>query len=143
MERDRIAWLFCMLGTNDSQRFDSPTGPRLVTTEETLRNLGELRARTLASDASRWVWVTPTPIDETLVAAFPYFRQARIFWTNADIAELSDWLRATDDIVIETASALASAGPQPFVDDGLHPSLATQEALAARVIASLAETTPQ
>ena len=75
--------------------------------------------------------------------AFPCFRQARISWTNADIAELSDWLRATDDIVIDTAPAVASAEPQPFVDDGLHPSLATQEALAACVIASLVETTPQ
>jgi acyl-CoA thioesterase-1 len=142
IRRQAADWLFCMLGTNDAQRFDPPTGPRLVTANETFRNLRELRARTLTSEAARWVWVTPTPIDEELVATFPYFGQAKISWTNADITELSDWIRTTDDLVIDSAPAIATAGARPFDDDGLHPSLATQEALTAQLIASLAQTTP-
>ena len=141
--------LFCMLGANDAQRFgthnvdpqhgDTGAGPRLVTAAETHRNLRELRARALPNAASCWVWVTPTPVNEALVAAFPFFRTAGISWANADIAETSASLIATDDLVIDSAPVVTAASAEPLLEDGVHPRLATQEALAARVVAALAK----
>jgi acyl-CoA thioesterase-1 len=130
-------WVFCMLGTNDLQRFGSPDGPRLVSESETLRNLRELRARAeLAADA-RWVWLTPTPVDDAAIDAFPFFGGAGIYWRNKDVQELSAALPTAGDSLIQTASA--AGAPDAFLDDGVHPSLATQQRLASLVLAALAE----
>jgi acyl-CoA thioesterase-1 len=141
IRRQSADWVFCMLGSNDSQRFDSADGPQLVTRAETLRNLRELRARSLPDETSRWVWVTPTPVDESLVADFTFFRIAGITWTNADLSDLSKaFSELTDDLVIDSAPAVAATGGDPaFIEDGVHPSIATQAALASRVLAALGE----
>lgn len=141
IRRHSADWIFCMLGSNDSQRLGTVDGPLLVSRSETLRNLAELRARALPVDTSRWVWVTPTPVDEALVAAFPFFRSSGLVWTNIDIAELSAKLPVSDDPVIDSAPALTAAGDDAFTEDGLHPSITTHEALASRVLAALAEGT--
>ncbi|WP_327287947.1 SGNH/GDSL hydrolase family protein [Streptomyces sp. NBC_01198] len=141
IRRQSADWMFCMLGNNDSQQLDTAGGKLLVSRSETLRNLTLLRARALPADTSRWVWLTPTPVDEARVATFPFFRSAGITWTNADIAELSATLLADDDPVIDSAPAVTSAGADAFTDDGLHLGITTHEALAAHVLAELAEGT--
>ena len=143
IRRQAADWMFCMLGTNDSQRFAGPSGPSLVSRPETLRNLTALRALALPAESSHWIWLTPMPVDETLIAGFPYFRGSGITWTNADIAELSSALRDLDDPVIDSSPAVTLAGAHAFTEDGLHPSIATHEALAARVVAALTERTPR
>jgi acyl-CoA thioesterase-1 len=135
LRRQAGDWVFCMLGSNDAQRFGTPDGPRLVSPTETLRNLRELRAQAHLGEHARWVWVAPTPLDEALVAQFPFFRAAAITWTNRDVAELTAALRNLEDLMIDTADA--TTGADPFLDDGLHPSLATQKAIAARTLASI------
>ncbi len=137
IRRQAADWVFCMLGSNDSQRFGSPDGPQLVTRAETLRNLRELRARSLPGENSRWVWVTPTPVEESLVIAFPFFHAAGITWTNADLTDLSVAYSQMDDRVVDSAPAVAAAGDHAFIEDGVHPSLATQTALASLVLAAL------
>lgn len=129
-------WVFCMLGTNDAQRFGSADGARLVSEAETARNLREIRAQARLGDGARWVWVTPTPVEETLVARFPFFRGAGITWSNHDLAAPAAELSASGDQVIDSASAVAP--PDAFLDDGLHPSVATHQRIAARVLAALA-----
>jgi acyl-CoA thioesterase-1 len=129
-------WVFCMLGTNDMRRFDSPDGPRLVSQTETLRNLRELRTQARLDDKAHWVWLAPTTVDEAVAAQFPYFRSAGITWTNRDVSELSEALKQTTDLVVETASAAALPGA--FLDDGVHPSLRAQKALTASTLAALA-----
>ncbi|MCX5065973.1 GDSL-type esterase/lipase family protein [Micromonospora lupini] len=141
IRRQSADWMFCMLGSNDSQRLDAADGPLLVSRSETLRNLAQLRARALPVAESRWLWLTPTPVDETRVAAFPFFRGAGITWTNADITDLSAALLDSDDVVIDSAPAVTTAGADAFTDDGLHPSTTTHEALAARVLSALARGT--
>lgn len=136
-------WLFCMLGNNDSQRLSTSDASRLVSRSETVRNLAELRARALPSDSSHWVWLTPTPVDEGRLAAFPFFRAAGITWSSADIAELSAAIPAGHDPVIDSAPAVAAAGAHAFIEDGVHPSITTHEALAARVVVNLTEDPPR
>lgn len=138
VRRQEADWIFCMLGNNDAQRFGSPDGARLVTRDETARNLREIRNRSL-DDQGEWVWVVPTPVDEARVAAFPFFGAAGITWTNADAAYLADLYSEMDDLVIATSEAVVETGEQAFMDDGVHPTLATHARIAASVLAALAE----
>jgi acyl-CoA thioesterase-1 len=59
LRRQRPDWLFCLLGTNDVQRFGSATGPRLVSQTETMRNLHQLRDLSQLPESSAWVWLAP------------------------------------------------------------------------------------
>ncbi|RVW08272.1 SGNH/GDSL hydrolase family protein [Prescottella agglutinans] len=137
IRRQTADWMFCMLGGNDSQRLGSADGPQLVTRQETLRNLTELRAQAFPDDSSRWIWVTPTPVDETLVAAFPFFRDAGISWTNADLSSLAAAILAMPGLAVDSTPAVSDR--HGFTEDGLHLSIATQEALTARILGALSE----
>lgn len=138
IRRQTPDWAFCMLGANDSQRFDTLDGPLMVSRPETLRNLDELRARAHRGQDTHWIWLTPTPVDEALVATFPFFQMSGITWSNADIAELSATLLERDGVVIDSTAAVTIAEPHAFTEDGLHPSITTHEALAARLLDQLA-----
>ena len=131
-------WVFCMLGTNDSQRLAAPDGPLLVSPEETRRNLTQLRARALPNNTGSWVWLTPTPIDEARVARFPFFAGSGIGWNNADLDELTRTLPTGNDLVVTTSTAFSDTTSDALADDGLHPSAAIQEALATQVLGVLA-----
>ena len=132
-------WVFCMLGANDSQRLDAPEGPLLVSPEETRRNLAELRARAAPDRNLAWVWLTPAPIDEERVARFPFFAGSGIGWRKDDLDRLARDLPTGDDRVVDSRTAIVADDPDALDEDGLHPSPTAQEALAARVLAALAE----
>ncbi|RNL62595.1 hypothetical protein EFK50_12595 [Nocardioides marmoriginsengisoli] len=128
-------WTFCMLGSNDLQRFDGADGPRLVRNEETVRNLTELRRRQ-PSGGTTWVWVTPTRVDEAAVARFPFFGAAGISWSNADVDDLAASIGGLGDLRIDTAAV--TYGPGAFIEDGVHPSVETQKRLVVAVLAGIA-----
>jgi acyl-CoA thioesterase-1 len=141
LRRHSPDWVFCMLGSNDSQRFDGPDGPLLVSRDETLRNLTELRRLGVPAHGLNWVWITPTPVDEAVVGSFPYFRSAGISWANTDLAALGRAILRFSDRTVDSAAAVDVNSPDAFIEDGVHPSVASQEALAARVLTHLAEGT--
>ncbi|WP_426516861.1 SGNH/GDSL hydrolase family protein [Diaminobutyricibacter sp. McL0618] len=132
-------WVFCMLGGNDAQRFGGAAGTRLVSTAETVRNLRALRDLAQA-DGAKWVWLTPTPVDEELIAQFRWFQFAGITWTNADARALADELSKLGGPVIDTFDAEPVA--EPFLDDGVHPSLSAQESIAVLVLTALSSALP-
>lgn len=137
IQRHEPDWLFCMLGANDSQRFNAPNGPLLVSSAETRRNLYELRTRALPNDDAKWVWLTPTPVDEERVARFPFFTSAGIGWKNEDLDQLSQELPSRNDVVIDSSTAVRLDDSSSLSDDGLHPSVATHETLATKVLEEL------
>lgn len=137
IRRQAADWTFCMLGGNDAQRLGASDDTLLVSRPETLRNLAQLRAR--AGTDGRWIWLTPTPVDESRIAAYPFFRSSGISWTNADLKELATALSHMADPVIDSSAAVTHVGPHAFAEDGLHPSLATHEALAAQVLEALTD----
>lgn len=130
---DRV---FCMLGANDARRFGAD-GPRLVSAEETTRNLRVLRTDAAFAGAA-WTWVVPTAVDEAAVAAFPYFGGAGLAWTNRDVRETAaaiGGLAASGDLVVDPAEAPDGIA---LGDDGVHPDPAGQLALAELVLLRLA-----
>ncbi|MFB6611358.1 SGNH/GDSL hydrolase family protein [Agromyces sp. NPDC056379] len=138
LRRGQAEVVFCMLGANDARRFPGAEGDRLVSAAETTRNLRLIRRGAASVPGARWVWIAPTPIDERRIAAHPYLGGVGLAWTGADVRATAAFLHETagsDDLVIDPADA---AGPMPLLDDGLHPQLDAQVALAAHVLEQLA-----
>lgn len=131
-------WVVCQLGANDAQRIGGVGGPRLVGLSETERNLRILRSR--ASRTAQWIWLTPTTVDEARIATFEPFRRIGIAWTRADIADTSTVLHDLADLTIDVENDTIPDGEDPLLlDDGVHATLAGQQAVAASFVAALAE----
>ncbi|MEV0029551.1 GDSL-type esterase/lipase family protein [Nocardia sp. NPDC050793] len=127
-------WVLCQLGANDAQRLGRD-GERVVSAEETVRNFDLLRGR---APQARWVWLTPTDMDEKLLAEFPPFLAAGISWRAADHAATAAALLERPEVVIDTIPATR---PTPdrrlFEPDGVHLTLAGQVAVARVAVAEL------
>ncbi|MFF0431104.1 SGNH/GDSL hydrolase family protein [Streptomyces sp. NPDC004327] len=125
---DRV---LCLLGTNDVQR---PGGGQttLVSAAETCRNLLALRELTSA----RWLWLTPTPVDEARIAAFEPFRRAGLSWADKDVDAIANFLLSCPDPVVDTRPAATGR----HLDDGVHLTLDGQREIAAAVVRALAAT---
>jgi lysophospholipase L1-like esterase len=131
----RPDWVLCMLGGNDAQRLGSTAGPTLVSLAETERNLRALRDLAIQRTAARWVWLTPTTVDETRVAAYQPFQRAGLTWANRDIDAIGKILNGQPDLTLDTRPVMArQAAGQFHLDDGLHLSLAGQQALAIALV---------
>jgi acyl-CoA thioesterase-1 len=134
----RPDWVLCMLGGNDAQRLGSTDGPTLVSLTETERNLRALHDLAIQHTGARWVWLTPTTVDETRVAAYQPFQRAGITWTNSDINAIGQILTAHPEPTLDTRPILAPQTADQFhLDDGLHLSLAGQQAVAAALVHTL------
>jgi hypothetical protein len=79
-------------------------------------------------------------VDEELIAQFRWFQFAGITWTNADARALADELPNLGGPVIDTFDAEPVA--EPFLDDGVHPSLSAQESIAVLVLTALRPALP-
>jgi acyl-CoA thioesterase-1 len=136
----RPDWVLCQLGANDAQRLGGARSPRLVSALETERNLLLLRDRGIELTAARWVWLTPIAIDESRAAAFPHFQRAQIAWVSADMEETA---RLVSGLQEPTVDAISITTPTPnaaiHLDDGVHLTIVGQKAVAAAVVATLAQ----
>ncbi|WP_433223732.1 SGNH/GDSL hydrolase family protein [Microtetraspora malaysiensis] len=136
----RPDWVLCMLGGNDAQRLGSVDGPTLVSVAETERNLRALRDLAAERTAARWVWITPSPVDEARLAAYQPFQRAGLTWTNRDVDAIRQIVNAQPDLTVDSHPALArQTGEEFLLDDGIHLSLAGQQALAAAVVDVLSD----
>jgi acyl-CoA thioesterase I len=130
----RPDWVLCMLGGNDAQRLGSADGPTLVSLAETERNLRSLHELAVRRTAARWVWLTPTTVDEKRVAAYQPFERAGLTWANRDIDAIGQILNAQPDPTLDTGPVIARETGRFHLDDGLHLSLAGQRALAGALV---------
>lgn len=137
VQRQAPDWVFCKLGTNDSQRLGGPAGTMLVSQGETLRNLAEIRRLSLPDGKGTWVWVTPTLVDESRIASFPHFAAAGITWTNADLDDLTKRLPTGSDVVVNGSAVASEAAPNAFGEDGIHPTITTHEVLCTQILQAL------
>ncbi|WP_169812640.1 SGNH/GDSL hydrolase family protein [Nocardia acidivorans] len=133
----RPDWVLCQLGANDAQRLGAD-GPRIVSAEETGRNLGLLHDEGVRRSGARWIWLTPTDMDEALTATFEPFQRVGIGWRAKDAEETAQLLRDRSEPVIDT---LTVTRPRPghrlFESDGVHLTPAGQVAVARSVVSAL------
>ncbi|MCH0541448.1 SGNH/GDSL hydrolase family protein [Streptomyces sp. MUM 203J] len=134
LSSQRPDWVLCMLGGNDAQRLGPDGGTRLVSQDETARNLRTLFDLSATDGAPRWLWLTPTGVDEARVRAYPYFRKARITWTNRDIDRIAAFLADRPEPTVDTREPAAGR----HMDDGVHLTLDGQRSVAAAVVRALA-----
>ncbi|MFI9210713.1 SGNH/GDSL hydrolase family protein [Streptomyces sp. NPDC053253] len=152
----RPDWVLCMLGANDTQRLGrgagSP-GTRLVSEAETARNLLALRelggtdalgdlggptgpgTHAVLRGQDRWIWLTPSSVDQERADAYPHFRRAGIGWTREDIDGVADFLLGLPDLTVDTRQATAGL----HLDDGIHLTLDGQRAVAVALVEALAK----
>jgi lysophospholipase L1-like esterase len=129
---ERPAWVLVLIGTNDARRH-GPGAPMLVSHDETARNLRWLE-RALGP---RVAWIVPPPVLEDRIAADPDLSEAGVVWRAADVRAKGELVRHLAGPVADPAFGSPPDGDL-LLPDGLHPSLAGQERIAAAVIRTLA-----
>ncbi|MEJ3656834.1 SGNH/GDSL hydrolase family protein [Actinomycetes bacterium KLBMP 9759] len=125
--------VICALGGNDVTRVGSGAQKTLVGVRESVANLEAMRE--IAGSDVGWTWLTPTPVDEERVDAFPPFRFGQSSWRNADIGALVDAMRELPEPVVDLTAAFG-VPPEPalMAPDGVHLSIAGQARIAASVV---------
>lgn len=130
----RADWVLCLLGNADMTRVN---GELQTSVDETERVLRAIRA---VAAGTRWVWLTPPTVDEERIAAFTPFSRGLASWRNEDLVALGDRIRAFADPVVDVQKVFG-VPPEPELQgpDGLHPSLAGQQAMARALVERLSE----
>jgi lysophospholipase L1-like esterase len=127
-----------MLGTNDAPRLGAQATKTHVSLDETALNLTELRHLAATETAANWAWITLPPCDEAALAASPYAAQFHL--GNDDLGAIADVVRRQPEPVIDLF-ALFGVPPtrELMLEDGIHPSLAGQQAIARALVERLTE----
>jgi acyl-CoA thioesterase I len=126
----RPDWIAILIGTNDARRHGGRDADPLVSQAETRRNLAALY-RAAARACDHVTLITPPPVLEDRIAAWPEAREARLAWRAEDVAARAELVRRLPGPVVDVWPAFGSPpDPALLLADGLHPSLAGQRRIA-------------
>jgi acyl-CoA thioesterase-1 len=134
-------WIICGLGGNDAAREGPEPNLTLVSIEESIRNLSEMRRLAGLITDAQWVWLTRPPIDEARMESYEVFRMGPLptIWRDADMNAISDWMRQQPEPVVDMQVAFGDPVPADFQEpDGLHPTLVGHQAIAREFVNRLA-----
>jgi lysophospholipase L1-like esterase len=131
--RHQPDWVVLSVGGNDVLRYGAGATKPLVSIAETARNLTEMR-RLVVNSGARPVWMTPAGFDVERAASYPPLQAQQIWVRDADVATVSDAIRAqarSGDTVIDLQDTFGRPpDPAMLQPDGIHPSAAGQQAIA-------------
>lgn len=128
-------WILCLLGGNDLTRVGPDPIKTQVSLDESLANLSELRRIAAARTEAEWVWLTPVPVDEQRIAAYPPFRFGESTWRNDDLIALAQAIMKRPEPVVDLTEVFGvPAAPDLQGPDGVHPSLAGQTAIVRALV---------
>ncbi len=135
------AWIVCMLGTNDVMHNGKQATKTLVSLEETALNLAELRHLAATESATtEWAWVTAPPCDEDLIASSPFWAAYEISLRSDDLVAIADVLRDEPDPVVDLVALFGQPPAAGLLgEDGVHPTLAGQQAIVRALVERLTE----
>lgn len=137
----RPDWVVCGLGANDITRVGPAPAKPQVSLEESVANLTELRRIAESHAHPTWVWLTPLPVCEDRVAAFPGFQHGQSTWTNADVVAFAEAMRGFAEPVVDLVARFGiPADARLQGPDGVHPTLDGQSAIAQELVQRLAAT---
>jgi acyl-CoA thioesterase-1 len=138
--RHQPGWVVFFAGANDILRYGAGAAKPLVHITETTRNLAEMR-RLASSIGARLIWMTPTAYDIQRAVSYPPF-QAQQIWLQDDDAHALDRvvrdLVKDQDMMVDLQETFGRP-PEPGLlqADGLHPTLAGQQAIAKAFVEQL------
>jgi lysophospholipase L1-like esterase len=131
-------WIICMIGSNDVLRVGPEPTKTQVSPEETSKNFAAIRHIAALQNKTHWVWITPPTFDEQRIEANPHFRQGELVWRNDDILAIGDFIRNQLETVVDTQSGFGvPASAELIGPDGIHPSIAGQQAIAKWLVEKL------
>jgi len=130
-------WIICMIGTNDTTRHGKNPLGTIISTQETERNLAQMR-NYFAHTSAKWVWITPYFVLPEKMASHWFIPTLQLTIANEDLRGVADVVRRQKDPVVDLQKALGSAqNPDYILDDGLHLSLAGQKATVRALVERL------
>ncbi|MEV1294532.1 SGNH/GDSL hydrolase family protein [Pseudonocardia sp. NPDC049635] len=122
-----------MLGSNDVRREGATTGVRMVSAQETGRNLRALRLLLETEAGARVRFLVPPPVDPARVGSTRDLTGE--WWDAADFPELNSVVRDVDPDAIDLSTV--PVRPEFWEDDGLHPSPVGQVVLLRAVLSAM------
>ena len=132
-------WIICMAGTNDARRHGERPTKTLVSAEETEKNFKMLRNFAATQTRARWVWMTPPTVIEKNIASHWFLGPMQLAWRNKDIAPVAAAVRRQAKDVVDIHKLFGNPpAPDWLLPDGLHPSLAGQQAIVKALVRHLA-----
>jgi acyl-CoA thioesterase-1 len=132
------SWLIGFLGTNDALRIGSPLAKTLVSVEETARNVTAIQHLAAIQTKARQVWIIPPLVIPERVTANPHFQRLQLTWHNDDLVAIGDLLRRQLGPVLDLQAIFGNPTPPDLMQpDGLHPSLAGQQAIVKALVKHL------
>jgi acyl-CoA thioesterase-1 len=133
-------WIIAMPGTNDARLHGEQPAKTLVSLAETGNNLAMLRHFAATQTQARWVWMTPATVIEEKIPQHWLLGTGQMMWRNRDLAAIADVLRRQPEPVVDLQRVFGNpANPALLMDDGLHPSLEGQKAIARALVERLAD----
>jgi lysophospholipase L1-like esterase len=139
------AWILCLAGTNDARLHGQYPTKTLVSISETAKNLDMLRHFGATQCPAQWLWITPATVIEEQIEVDWFLSPFEMHWRNKDlvaIAEAMTEVAAQGGDLLVNLQEVFGLPPDPslLLQDGLHPSLAGQTAIARAVVRSLTAT---
>lgn len=132
----RPAWILCLAGTNDARLHGLHPSKCLVSlleTEANLRMLANYAATQL--DAVRWLYLTPPPVIEHMIGSHWFLGSLQMMWRNENLRQIAAVVRREFAPFVDLDEVFGCPpSPRLLLDDGLHPSLAGQQAMAKAVL---------
>lgn len=131
-------WILCLLGGNDVTRVGPEPTKSQVGTAEAMANLSELRRIAAARTSAEWVWLTPVPVHEERVAAYPPFRFGESTWRNDDIVAFAEAMAVFPEPVVDLTAAFGVPPKEQLQgEDGVHATLAGQVTIVRALVERL------
>lgn len=141
LEAFRPTHVLMMLGTNDARRHGRRRDHRMVSPEETRRNLSALVDLVVNDLSAQLVVLTPPPADQTRISAF--FPDSTVRWSAAEIDAVAAVVRQVARGCIDLHDALPAERLGDLMEpDGVHLNVAGQQVVARAVVQALAGGSP-
>jgi acyl-CoA thioesterase-1 len=129
-------WVICHLGTNDCIRYGNQKTS--VSLAETIANLITIKEIINKDTKANIVWLTPVSIDEKKAENFQPFKTQQLSLKNLDLNEISKYLKAQPEPVIDLTEEFGNPVNPEFVQyDGIHLTIDGQKEIVKSLINKL------
>lgn len=133
----RPDWVVLMLGTNDARRHGETGQVRMVSLEESMRNIRALRKLIKKDVGAQSVIMAPAPVLEERLLSWDPFVNQQISWRERDVAEFAHELIDRAPGVLDLHGAFAAGDVRALLtSDGVHPTVVGQQLIVRQFVSS-------
>jgi acyl-CoA thioesterase I len=127
------AWLIVLVGMNDAKHVRLAPNAPLISDRETRRNVRTITDMATASGAQT-LWLVPPEVDLMALRSSEFMAQAPVSWQAEHVAATREALLDACERPLDLQPTFAAGNQGSMrLDDGVHPSLNGQRAIALEV----------